>query len=59
MKRTLILSDVEWIGRASMRDVLKKLRFAVFEFRLAPGRTVEFPGFKGKLWDRQIPTTTF
>jgi hypothetical protein len=33
-----------------MRDVLEKLKFAVFEFRLAPGRTVEFPGFKGNVF---------
>jgi hypothetical protein len=46
------ISNVEWNGCKSMRDVLEKLRFAVFEFVLAPGRAVEFPGFKGKLRDR-------
>jgi hypothetical protein len=33
-----------------MRDVLEKLRFSVFEFILAPERTVEFPSFKGNVF---------
>jgi len=44
------ISNVEWNGRKSMRDVLEKLRFAVFEFVLAPARAVEFPGFKGNVF---------
>ena len=44
------ISNVEWNGRKSMRDVLEKLKFAVFEFVLAPGRPVEFPGFKGNVF---------